>query len=194
MTPSPTIAEGSPPARSQDARLTRDLTEQLQAQRLRADRVTERFEDLHRQHHNSQAELAVAREQRGVAEAALTHQHAQHETLQTHLAAATAENVGRRAQLASLQERCAQQQETLGYFRADLKTRVDELGVSRAATSALQQDLREVIKAAASAEASLQELRNSRTHPPARNRYVFAKSPKRGKTKQKQAPTSRPND
>jgi chromosome segregation ATPase len=171
---------------------TRDLEEQLQEQRARADRMTERFEDLQRQHHNSQAELAVAREQRGVAEAALTHQRAQHETLQTHLAAATAENVGKGAQLASFQERCAQQQETLGYFRADLKTKVDELGASRAAATTLQQELREATRAAASAEAALQELRNSRVRPPAGHRYILVKSPERGDSKQRRAPTRRP--
>jgi chromosome segregation ATPase len=172
---------------------TRELAQQLQEQRNRADRMTERFEDLQRQHHSNQAELAVAREQRSAAEASLAHQRAQYAALQTQLAAATTENAATGAEVASLKERCTQQQETLGYFRADLKTRVGELENSRATVSALQQELREATKAAASAEAALQELRSVRENPPARRVHNLLWKPTRKETKHKANTNKRPD-
>ena len=139
----------------------RELIEQLQTQRNRADRMTERFEDLQRQQQGSQAELAVAREQRHVAETSLAQERAQHETTRAQMAAATRESATQNARVASLEERCAQQQEMLGYFRGDLKAKSAELETLRAAATTLQQELREAGKAAAAAESALREQRSS---------------------------------
>jgi hypothetical protein len=67
-----------------------------------------------------------------------------------------------RPQVATLEERCNQQQETLGYFRADLRGKSEELTTSRSAMAALQQELREARRPAASAESAIQELHIAR--------------------------------
>ncbi|RYF51145.1 MAG: hypothetical protein EOO38_03935 [Cytophagaceae bacterium] len=146
--------------------LTRDLSMQLQEHRARADRMTERFEDLQRQQQGSQAELAVAREQRSVAEAGLAHERAHQESMRAQLEKATAERAAAGAQVAALEERCNQQQETLGYFRADLRGKSEELTTSRSAMAALQQELRETSRATAAAESALQKLRIARQELP----------------------------
>jgi chromosome segregation ATPase len=149
-------------AQQQAERLTHDLSAQLQEHRSRADRMTERFEDLQRQQQGSQAELAVAREQRSVAEAGLAHERAHHEAMRAQLTTATAESAAAGAQVAALEERCSQQQETLGYFRADLRGKVEELATSRTAMAALQQGFREISRTVAAAQSALQELRIAR--------------------------------
>jgi chromosome segregation ATPase len=149
-------------AHHQAESVSRDLSAQLQEHRSRADRMTERFEDLQRQHQGSQAELAVAREQRSVAEASLAQERAGQEAVRAQLSTATADCAAAGAQVAALEERCNQQQETLGYFRADLRGKSEELGTSRTAMAALQQEFREASRAAAAAESALQELRMAR--------------------------------
>ncbi|RYF05025.1 MAG: hypothetical protein EOO40_10650 [Deltaproteobacteria bacterium] len=74
--------------------------------------MTERFEDQQWQQQGSQSELAVAREQRSVAEAGLAQQRAHQDAMRTQLTTATAERAAVGAQVAALEERCNQQQET----------------------------------------------------------------------------------
>ncbi|RYF38963.1 MAG: hypothetical protein EOO38_24015 [Cytophagaceae bacterium] len=97
------------------------------------------------------------------------------------LATATAENAAAGAQIAALEERCNQQQKTLGHFRADLRGKSEELATFRTAKAALQQEFREASRAAAAAEFALQELRMARQGLPLQ--HVRGLLPKAGASK-----------
>lgn len=130
------------------------LASKVSEERQRADRLTTRLEELQRQEKANTAELAVAREQRLLAERRYEEgQVARIEEQRTASSLATAYAEGN-IQLAAMQERCAQQQETLRYMRADLETKAQ--AVERLAHALGQ--------AAARAEAALEASRQGGRH------------------------------
>ncbi|RYF48512.1 MAG: hypothetical protein EOO38_09940 [Cytophagaceae bacterium] len=78
--------------------------------------MTERSEDLQRQHQGSQTELTLAANNASLARPPWRWKKVDREAVRVQLATVTAGRAAAAAQVAALEERCTQQQETPGYF------------------------------------------------------------------------------